>query len=36
MGNTALADALEENGRLVLVPESGAAAEPDSKKSSAV
>lgn len=36
MGKASLRNAPEENGRLVLVPESGAAAEPKSKKSNAV
>lgn len=36
MSKASLTDAPEENGRLVLVPESGAAAEPESENSSAV
>lgn len=36
MGKASLINAPEENGLLVLVPESGAAAEPKSKKTSAV
>lgn len=36
MGKASLTDAPEENGLLVLVPKSGAAAEPKSEKSNAV